>query len=202
MQAELAKAQEEIKTMTAEATAGGGMVKVVAQGDMTIQSIAIDPSAVDPDDVEMLQDIVTAAATRSAAAQGSQRISAATGGIIVDVASASWNRPAIQKLLDELERMPGVGPKALSASRIGMLQFYRCETVLRLADAIVEMKNTVHFCSRCFNYAEGELCEVCASRRRLRIGDMRSKRAARYRGRSSARQRFQACTMCLEGLCS
>ncbi len=44
MQAELAKAQEEIKTMTAEgATAGGGMVKVVAQGDMTVQSIAIDP---------------------------------------------------------------------------------------------------------------------------------------------------------------
>ena len=43
MQVELAKAQEEIKSMTAEATAGGGMVKVVAQGDMTIQSIVIDP---------------------------------------------------------------------------------------------------------------------------------------------------------------
>lgn len=84
MQAELAKAQEEIKTMTAEATAGGGMVKVVAQGDMTIQFIAIDPAAVDPDDVDMLQDIVTAAvneALRAVSAQGSQRISAATGGM-------------------------------------------------------------------------------------------------------------------------
>ena len=61
MQAELARAQEEIKDMTFEATAGGGMVKVVATGDMAISSITIDPEAVDPEDVEMLQDMVTAA---------------------------------------------------------------------------------------------------------------------------------------------
>lgn len=46
--------QEEIKDMTFEATAGGGMVKVVANGDMTVDSIVIDPEAVDPEDVEML----------------------------------------------------------------------------------------------------------------------------------------------------
>ena len=61
MQAELAKAQEEVKTMSFEATAGGGMVKVTALGDNTIQSIAIDPEAVDPEDVEMLQDLIIAA---------------------------------------------------------------------------------------------------------------------------------------------
>ena len=61
MQAELAKAQDEIKDMTAEATAGGGMVKAVALGDMTIQSLIIDKDALDPDDVEMLQDTIVAA---------------------------------------------------------------------------------------------------------------------------------------------
>ena len=84
MQAELAKAQEEIKTMTAEATAGGGMVTVVAQGDMTIQSIAINPDVVDPDDVEMLQDMVAAAvneALRAVSIQGSSRINEVTGGM-------------------------------------------------------------------------------------------------------------------------
>ncbi len=84
MQAELAKAQEEIKDMTAEATAGGGMVAAVAQGDMTIRSITIDPTAVDPDDVEMLQDVVTAAvneALRAVSAQSSARLSAVTGGM-------------------------------------------------------------------------------------------------------------------------
>ena len=60
------------------------MVKVVAQGDMTVRSIEIDPAAVDPDDVEMLQDMVMAAvneALRAVSAQGSQRIGAATGGM-------------------------------------------------------------------------------------------------------------------------
>ena len=82
MQAELARAQEEIKDMTFEATAGGGMVKVVANGDMTVDSI--DPEAVDPEDVEMLQDMVAAAvneALRGVSEISSQRLNAATGGL-------------------------------------------------------------------------------------------------------------------------
>ena len=84
MQAELAKAQDEIKDMTFEATAGGGMVKVVANGDMTVDSIVIDPEAVDPEDVEMLQDMVAAAvneALRGVSEISSQRLNAATGGL-------------------------------------------------------------------------------------------------------------------------
>ena len=84
MQAELARAQEEIKDMTFEATAGGGMVKVVANGDMTVDSIVIDTEAVDPEDVEMLQDMVAAAvneALRGVSEISSQRLNAATGGL-------------------------------------------------------------------------------------------------------------------------
>lgn len=84
MQAELARAQEEIKDMTFEATAGGGMVKVVANGDMTVDSIVIDPEAVDPEDIEMLQDMVAAAvneALRGVSEISSQRLNAATGGL-------------------------------------------------------------------------------------------------------------------------
>ncbi|MEG1561277.1 MAG: recombination mediator RecR [Raoultibacter sp.] len=73
--------------------------------------------------------------------------------------------PSIQKLLDELERLPGVGPK--SAQRIAYwLLNTENETALRLSDAIVEVKATVHFCTRCFNYAEGDLCDICASTKR------------------------------------
>ncbi len=84
MQAELAKAQDEIKELEFEATAGGGMVKVVAKGDMTVQSIAIDPEAVDPEDVDMLQDMVLAAvneALRGVSDLSAQRLNAATGGM-------------------------------------------------------------------------------------------------------------------------
>lgn len=61
MQKDMAKAQEQLKEETVEATAGGGMVKVIASGDKRILDIQINEEAVDPDDVEMLEDLVLAA---------------------------------------------------------------------------------------------------------------------------------------------
>lgn len=84
MQKELNKAQEEIATMSFEATAGGGMVTAIASGDMAITSLTIDPDAVDPEDVEMLQDMVVAAvneALRGVSELSNQRMSAVTGGM-------------------------------------------------------------------------------------------------------------------------
>ena len=84
MQKELNKAQEEIATMSFEATAGGGMVTAVASGDMAITSLTIDPDAVDPEDVEMLQDMVVAAvneALRGVSELSNQRMSAVSGGM-------------------------------------------------------------------------------------------------------------------------
>jgi nucleoid-associated protein EbfC len=61
MQEEMLAAQEKLKDEVVEASAGGGMVKVTMSGDLVLKSLAIDPDAVDPDDVEMLQDMVQAA---------------------------------------------------------------------------------------------------------------------------------------------
>jgi DNA-binding YbaB/EbfC family protein len=61
MQEQMMKAQEELGNRTVEGSAGGGVVTVVANGHKNIQSITIKPEAVDPDDVEMLQDLVLAA---------------------------------------------------------------------------------------------------------------------------------------------
>lgn len=86
MQLELARAQEEIKTMTYTASAGGGMVQATAVGDGSVQSISINPEVVDPDDVEMLEDLVVAAvneAIRGVAQQGEARLSSVTGGISI-----------------------------------------------------------------------------------------------------------------------
>ncbi len=69
--------------------------------------------------------------------------------------------PPIARLLEELERLPGIGPK--SAQRLAYY-ILRADTgdATRLADAITEVKRTIHFCPQCFNFAEGDLCEVCA----------------------------------------
>jgi nucleoid-associated protein EbfC len=61
MQADMAAAQESLKDDILEAQSGGGMVKVTVTGELELKSITIDPAAVDPDDVELLQDMVLAA---------------------------------------------------------------------------------------------------------------------------------------------
>ncbi len=84
MQAEMAKAQDEIALMTVEGTAGGGVVKVVCTGDLQIQSVTLDPGAIDPEDVEMLQDLIVAAtndALRQAQDLANTRMNAITGGL-------------------------------------------------------------------------------------------------------------------------
>jgi len=65
MQEQMKRMQEEIEQRTVEATAGGGAVKVVANGKQQIVSIEISPDAVDPEDVEMLQDMILAAVNES-----------------------------------------------------------------------------------------------------------------------------------------
>ena len=91
MQADMAKAQEELKNEVVEASAGGGMVKVVMTGDLRLESIAIDPDAVDPEDVEMLQDLVVASvneALRSAQELQERALGGAGGAEAFDPMSA------------------------------------------------------------------------------------------------------------------
>src|SRR3954462_3663366 len=84
MQADMAKAQEELKHEVVEASAGGGMVTVKVSGDLEVKEIRIDPEAVDPEDVELLQDMVLAAVNegvRSAQELAASKLNAATGGL-------------------------------------------------------------------------------------------------------------------------
>jgi DNA-binding YbaB/EbfC family protein len=84
MQAEVLKAQEDLKNETVDATVGGGMVSVKMSGDLQLLELKIDPQAVDPDDVDMLQDLVLAAvneAIRSAQELAASKMNDAAGGL-------------------------------------------------------------------------------------------------------------------------
>ena len=84
MQQEMMAAQEALKEEVVEAAAGGGMVTVRVAGDLTVKSIVIDPQAVDPDDLELLQDMVLAAVNeglRSAQELASSRLGGIAGGL-------------------------------------------------------------------------------------------------------------------------
>ncbi len=84
MQRDMEEAQEQLKAETVQASAGGGMVTVVVSGDLEVRSVTIDPAAVDPEDVDMLADLVLAAtnqALRSAQEMAAGRMGAVTGGL-------------------------------------------------------------------------------------------------------------------------
>lgn len=84
MQQEMLRIQTELETMTVDGSAGGGMVKATVTGKQVLVSVTIDPSAVDPADVEMLQDLVVAAvndALRSSRDLAESKMAAVTGGL-------------------------------------------------------------------------------------------------------------------------
>jgi DNA-binding YbaB/EbfC family protein len=84
MQADMMKAQEALANETIEASAGGGMVTVTITGDLVLKDITIDPDAVDPEDVDMLQDTVLAAvneAIRQAQEHAEKKMGGLTGGM-------------------------------------------------------------------------------------------------------------------------
>lgn len=84
MQQQLADAQNNMGNVEVSASAGGGMVNVTATGDMKITSISIDPEAVDPDDVSMLEDLVLTAvnaALDKANAIANEQVAGITGGL-------------------------------------------------------------------------------------------------------------------------
>lgn len=84
MQADMARVQDELKEERVEASVGGGVVTVTMTGDMAVERVHIDPAAVDPDDVAMLEDMVAAAvneAMRQAQELASAKMASVTGGM-------------------------------------------------------------------------------------------------------------------------
>ena len=84
MQQEMAKAQEDIQNASVEGAAGGGLVKVTMSGDFRVTKIALDKEAVDPDDVEALEDLIVAAindARMKAEEYAAKRMGPITGGL-------------------------------------------------------------------------------------------------------------------------
>ena len=73
--------------------------------------------------------------------------------------------PAVERLITELAKLPGIGPRTAQRLTFHILRL-RPEEILPLAAAITDVKEKIGFCRRCFNLAEGELCTICADARR------------------------------------
>ena len=101
----------------------------------------------------------------------------------------------VQALIDELGRLPGIGPK--SAQRIAFhLLKVPADDATRLAHAITEAKARVRFCERCFNVADDVLCPICTDDRRDSHGAVRRRGVPRHRRDRDAPASSAAATTC------
>jgi recombination protein RecR len=177
MQAAMAQAQQEIAATEVTGSAGGGMVTATVTGNGDLKSIKIDPAAVDPDDVEMLEDLVVAAVTearRSAEQLTQEKMGAITGGLGNLMGGMGLNLPGMQmlppsaeRLVTELERLPGVGRRTAQRLAFHLLRVPEPEA-LGLAEALRDVRERIGFCTICSSLAEGDICVTCADPRRDR----------------------------------
>ena len=153
------------------------MVTVKVSGELELLELRIDPEAVDPEDVELLQDMVQAAvneALRSAQEVAASKLGAVTGGLGGMGLPGSGPHgpvqlplfaPPVNRLITELARLPGIGQRTAQRLAFHMLRVSD-EEALALADAIREVKETVGHCEVCFNLATEATCRICQDERR------------------------------------
>ena len=175
VQQQVAEAQDRLVQRGSWAPPVAGWSPSPSTATSTWSGLHIDPAAVDPDDPSMLEDLVRAAwqdaydqvAQLQAPPTRSAGWVPAAGSAACSVV-AEWPTAyaaAVQELIDCLGRLPGIGPKSAQRVAFHLLKVDN-EEANRLARAIVEVKEKVGFCTRCFNIAEGELCQICSDTRR------------------------------------
>ena len=196
----MAKAQEELKHESVEASAGGGMVTVKVSGELEVLELRIDP------------DARRSRGRRAAPGHGAGRhqrgpaLGAGAGGVEdgrgAPAASAAWACPAcrrrdpglcspppINRLITELARLPGIGQRTAQRLAFHILRVSD-EEALALADAIREVKEKVGQCEICFNLATEATCRICQDERRDGAPDLRG-RGAQRRDPDRAHQRVR-----------
>ena len=156
MQAEMEQTQAELAEREITTTAGGGAIEVTVNGNKEITKLVIDKDVVDPDDVEMLQDLVMAAVNDRRI-----RRNGYPGSVM-----RQYPR-ALNKLINELSKLPGIGGKTAQRLAFHILSLSEREAEA-LAEAIVSAKKNLRYCSECGNLTDQDKCLICSDATRDR----------------------------------
>lgn len=173
MQRQMEETTKELETKEYTAASGGGAVSVTVNGKKEVVSVKLSEEVVDPDDIEMLEDLIVAAtneAFRQMEAESAEAMSKLTGGLggalgggfplLMDYYSSQ-----ITKLIEELSKLPGVGAKSAQRLAFHIINMPR-EQVDELARSMTDAKNNVRYCKECFTLTDRELCPICSSDKR------------------------------------
>ena len=175
MQDDMKAKQAELEAAEYTGSASGEMVTVRMNGKHEILGITIKPEAVDPDDIEMLEDLV-AAAVNATVKQVDETAEAEmgklTGGLNIPGLSAGgirmgYTAAPLEKLIEQFSQFPGIGRKGATRMAYQVLSMSDADAAA-LAEAIQNAHTRLHRCRVCQNYTEAELCPICSSAKRDR----------------------------------
>ena len=165
MQQQLMAAQQRLANAEVHGKAGGGLVEVTVKGSGEVVAVKIDPKVVDPDDVETLQDLIVGALADASAAGHHDGAGATRSAGRWNGQRAGLFEGPVQDLIDELGKLPGIGPK--SAQRIAFhLLSVEPPDIDRLTAVLAKVRDGVRFCAVCGNVSDDERCRICADPRR------------------------------------
>ena len=167
VQAEMAKAQEELKNTIVSGSAGGGTVTVDVTCDQRVTAVRIGKEAVDPEDVETLEDLVAAAVNDALtkASEASQKRMSSVKGACASPDSRDGRRRTDRVADQRIQQTADDRTEDRRAARFLSLNRPRHEAQ-SLAEAILAVKDNVRFCSICYSLAESDPCEFCSDERR------------------------------------
>lgn len=169
MQQQMMKVQEDLDAREYEGTAGGGAVSCKVSGKRQLLSLTIDKDAVDPEEVEMLQDMIVAA-VNDALKKGEetrrerdvQNRRCRHGR---DVLTMAGQIEPIARMAQQLSRLPGIGAKTAQRLAYHIVSLPE-DQVHELASAIWQGRKAVKYCSICGNYTVEDPCPICADEKR------------------------------------
>ena len=172
MQKQMAETQQALEEKTYEASAGGGVVSVTVSGKREVTAVKIAEEVVDPDDIEMLEDLIMAAtneALRAMETDSQNQMAKFTGGL-GGLGGGSWllmnyYGTQVTNLIEELRRLPGIGSKSAQRLAFHIINMPE-EHVEHLAEVLVSARKNIRYCKCCCTLTDREICPICASDKR------------------------------------
>ena len=172
MQRQMEENQKALEEKEFTATAGGGAVEVTISGKREVTKVKLDEEVVDPDDIEMLEDLIVAAtneALRKVEEESAAVMSKLTGGlgglggghsVLMEYYSTHIN-----KLIEQLSHLPGIEPKSAQRLAFHIMNMPK-DQVGQLASSITEAREKVCYCKNCCTLTDQELCPICSNPKR------------------------------------
>ena len=162
MQRQMEEQQKELETKEFTAAAGGGAVEVTVSGKREVTKVKLAEEVVDPDDIEMLEDLIVAA-TNEALRQVEQETNdrriwrSWRRNVLMDYYSNQ-----ISRLIEEFSRLPGIGNKSAQRLAFHVINM-PVEQVEGLANAIVDARKNVRYCKECCTLTDKDICPICSN---------------------------------------